>query len=309
MGFSSGASSAKRKAQKAAAQQYLKEFRKLNPIEALPNLSAKNKREIEDTLGDETSFRLRNMAGKADRMARSINKDDDYKQKVSAYNDRYSILRGQMENKSSTRYTVSDKASVLPVKNTNAFGGFFSGGISGQQSSHNTMANVGAVSAKPNKSSFATQGGMYQNKEDAMADAAKKMDAYNNSLTNLLGKAKPNTNNGMMSYAPAGKYTQSDLDAMRISDPSRFIQEEKFSGFGVLYRNLNLAESAVNDISALGKNITNSTGNKNIEAYSALAAKLKPMVKQEAKNALMPIANQSLVAGDLAQSNYTETIS
>jgi hypothetical protein len=309
MGFSSGASSAKRKAQKAAAQQYLKEFRKLKPIDALPRFETNNKRQIEDTLGDEASFRLRNMSHKADRAARGINKDDDYKTKVNSYNDRYAILKDQMANKSSVRYMAANNPNALPVKNTNAFGGFFSGGISGQQSSHNTMANVGAVSAKPNKSSFATKGGMYQNKEDAMADAAKKMEAYNNSLTNLLGKAKPNTNNGMMSYAPAGKYTQRDLDAMRISDPSRFIQEEKFSGFGVLYRNLNLAESAANDITALGKSVTNSNGYKNTEAYVELAKKLKPLAKRELGHAANPIVNNSLVSGDLAKTNYTETIS
>jgi len=62
MGFSSGASSAKRKAKKAAAEAYLKAFKKIKGIPEIDAVSAKNSKEIEETLGDNTAFRTRYMA-------------------------------------------------------------------------------------------------------------------------------------------------------------------------------------------------------------------------------------------------------
>lgn len=320
MGFSSGASSAKRKAAKAAAQQYLAEFRKLKPIDALPRLASNNKKTIREELDDNASFRVRNMAQKADRMARAINKDDDYKNKIDAYNDRYEILKRQMANQSTTRYGISG-SPIETAKTSNGFGGFGTyqggslGGSQGGLLGGNGVLSILGNQQPANKpqSSFATQGKMYQTKEEAMADATKQMETYNSGLSKLIGTNKPQSQlygSGFIAYANpyTGQYTKADVDAMRINDPSRFIQQENFDGFGVLYRDLSKAESALNDINALSNNITNSAGNKNIDAYAALASKLKPMIKKEAKNAEFATGNQSLVANELAQNSYTETM-
>lgn len=302
MGFSSGASSAERKAKKKAATAYYAAFSKLQALPELERISTSNKRDIEDSIGDSASFRTRNMSQKADRVARQINNDDDYKKKVSAYNDRYAILKDQIANKSTVRYSISDKPSELPVIKSDLDA---SGNWAPHQTSISGAGDYATPSPQaPKNSSFATKGSMFKNQEEAMAGAAKSMEDYNNSLGGLLGAVKR-----IGQYNMPERYTQKDLDAMRVSDPSRFIQEEKFDGFGVLYRNLSKAESAANDINALGNNVTSSKGNANVTAYSELANKLKPLIKKDANN-MQPVTNGgSIVSSELASANpYTETI-
>lgn len=290
MGFSSGASKAERKAKKAAAEQYLTEFRKLKAADELPRLSTKNKKEVEDTLGDDVSFRTRNMAGKADRMARSMNNDVDYKAKVSAYNDRIAILKDQMANKSTTRFTSRDTPSDIAPKNKR-------NGLLGNQNIGNNGVDLSKFVGNGLILKEKKYTPVYKTQDEAMSDAAKKLDAYNKA--NAGKTIDDGAGNGLSTFASQKKFEP-------ITDVSRFAEEKKYNGFGALYRNLNLAENAVDDITALSKNISNSQGNKNIEAYAALAAKLKPMIKREANSGL--IASPSVVGGDLAQSKYTETM-
>jgi hypothetical protein len=319
MGFSSGASSAKRKAKKAAADQYYKEFAKLSAVPELERVAATNKREVEDALGDDASFRTRNLSNKTDKLAREINKDDSYKQANKAYNDRYSILKDQIANKSTSRYSVGDDPGAMPEKQTNSFGG--PSGINGfgqqNQNQGSGLADIAKNSLdlvkEKKQSTFGKGGSMYATKEEALADASKKMEAYNNSINGLVGKDKPRQQGtGMLSAMTMGntKYSQQDIEAMRVKDPSRFIKEEKFDGFGALYRDLDKAESAANDFNTLGKNIMDSNGMKNVNAYAALAEKLKPMVKRDARNA-QDKANtgQSLVSNELASATpYLESV-
>lgn len=300
MGFSSGKSSAKRKAKKAAAAAYYAEFAKLQALPELEKISTSNKRQVEDALGNEASFRTRNLSQKADRLAREINNDEDYKKKVAAYNDRYAILKDQIANKSTVRYSVADNPAALPAPPSNDY---VSGGA---QNNIKNGAGDYAIFAPPppTSSSFATKGSMFKTQEEAMADATKKMESYNNGLGGLLGSFKR-----LGQYNVPELYTQKDLDAMRVSDPSRFIQEEKFNGFGVLYRNLEVAEAAANDINALGKNINGSKGNTTINTYSELTNKLKPLLKKDAANPQVVASGGSVVSNELASANpYTETI-
>lgn len=298
-----GESSQKRKAKQAAAAAYYTEFAKLQALPELERISTSNKRQVEETIGDGASFRTRNLAQKTDRLARQINNDDDYKKKVNAYNDRYAILKDQMANKSTVRYSVADKPAALPAEPTNEYFG------SGQQQSATGMGTAsmygGSVAPiEPPKSSFATKGSMFKTQEEAMADATKNMESYNNGLGGLLGSVKR-----LGQYNVPEQYTQKDLDEMRVSDPSRFVQAETFNGFGALYKNLEVAESAANDINALGNSINGSKGNTTVNAYSELTNKLKPLLKKDAANSQVVGSSGSVVSNELASANpYTETI-
>ena len=305
-----GASSEERKAKKAAAAAYYKEFAKLNSVPELKRISASNKREIEDSLGTDASFRTRNLSRKTDKLARDINKDDSYKQANKAYNDRYSILKDQIANKSTVRYSAQDKPNEIldeNIKNSN-------GGLSQQQKPRSAIADYSIKATPKLQSSFGESKSMYATKEEALADASRKMEAHNKSIDRLIGTNKPAESNSGMLYSfqnyGQNKYSKKEIDAMRIQDPSRFIKEEKFDGFGALYRDLGKAESAANDISALGKNIMDSNGMKNVNAYAALAEKLKPMIKRDARNATDKSNNgQSLVSNELASATpYLETV-
>ena len=299
-----GASSQKRKAKQAAAAQYYAEFAKLQALPELEKISTSNKRQVEESIGDNASFRTRNLAQKTDRLARQINNDDDYKKKVNAYNDRYAILKDQMANKSTVRYSISDNPAALP--SSAPINGYF--GSSQQQNAIGmgtaSMYGGSVAPIEPPKSSFATKGSMFKTQEEAMADAAKKMESYNNGLGGLLGSVKR-----LGQYNVPENYTQKDLDAMRVSDPSRFVQAETFGGFGALYKNLEVAESAANDINALGNSINGSKGNSTVNAYSELTNKLKPLLKKDAANSQVVASGGSVVSNELASANpYTETI-
>ncbi|PPD48376.1 MAG: hypothetical protein CTY14_02115 [Methylotenera sp.] len=294
-----GASSQKRKAQQAAAAAYYAEFAKLQALPELERISTSNKRQVEETVGDSASFRTRNLAQKTDRLARQINNDDDYKKKVNAYNDRYAILKDQMANKSTVRYSISDNPAALPAPPSNDYFGYTQNTI---KNGAGDYANVAPI--EPPKSSFATKGSMFKTQEEAMADATKRMESYNNGLGGLLGSVKR-----LGQFNVPEHYTQKDLDAMRVSDPSRFVQAETFGGFGALYKNLEVAESAANDINALGNSINGSKGNTTVNAYSELTNKLKPLLKKDAANSQVVGSSGSVVSNELASANpYTETI-
>lgn len=315
-----GASALERKAKKAAAAEYYKAFAKLNSIPGLKRISSSNKRDVEDALGDSASFRTRNLSRKTDKLAREINKDDQYKNAIDSYNDRYSILKDQIANKSTTRYLIDDSPGLSQGKKTKSKDKVF-GDISpinglGKQSNNKNIDISGKginLGIEKKQSSFSTNHNMYATKEEAMASAAKKMESYNNSVNELLGKDKPRREGaGMLAglFLDNRKYTQKDIEAMQIKDPSRFIREEKFDGFNVLYRNLDKAESAANDINTLSKNIMDSDGMKSANAYAALAEKLKPLIKRDARNIQSGANNgQSLVSNELASATpYLETL-
>ena len=311
-----GASALKRKAKKAAAAEYYKAFAKLNSIPELERISSSNKRDVEDALGDSASFRTRNLSRKTDKLAREINKDDQYKNAISSYNDRYSILKDQIANKSTTRYAVIGTPGDYSQDDTRGVGKPIENIGLTMPDKDNIKTDVSGYGSNKEKlqSSFSTKGKMYSSKEEAMADAIKKMEEYNNYIGGLVGKDRPARTDGILAYQPAtsstNKYTQEETKRLVESDPSRFIKGEKFNGFNVLYRNLDVAESAANDINALGKSITDSNGMKNANAYAALAEKLKPMIKRDARN-IQSVANngQSLVSNELASATpYLETV-
>lgn len=320
--FKSGESKAKRRARQAAAAQYMKEFKKIQPIPVLQRLDTNNRRTVEDSLGDGASARTRNMARKADRVAREINNDEDYNRKVNLTNDRYAILKEQMANRSTTRFKTTDNPTALPVAQNNGWGNSWGGGGGfGQHFGGPSFNNFGggpAMGGAPmwssgtammygnnggilnranrDRSSFADGVTMHKTREEALAEATNKMNAYN--------KSKEGTH-----IVTRGFFGQNNRTPFQpITDASRFVNEENFEGFGVLYRDLGKAERALNDVNALGTSVANSQGNTSITNYTELAKKLKPLVKKEAENAPLVAGNKSIISHELAQNNYTETM-
>ena len=148
MGFSSGASSAKRKAKKAAAQQYYKAFKKLNAVPEMDRVGTKNTRTLEESIGDNASFQTRRAVKQIDRMGRTLNKDNAFKESVAMYNDRYNILKDQINNKNSERYSVADnpmpKFSSKDRANKTAS---FSYGLTGQ-GTQSPITSLGSYSKR-----------------------------------------------------------------------------------------------------------------------------------------------------------------
>lgn len=300
MGFSSGASSAKRKAKKAAAEEYLKAFRKIKGIPEVNAVSAKNSKEIEETLGDNTAFRTRYMAKKADKQAKEFNKDEGYKEAVRNYNDRYEILKRQMANQSTTRYVVAEEPE--PSKTGTGIFGINSRIGLVQQPQPNSLTSIAGLSALPKKMEPVYTTNTLTTKEEALAAAKPVMDKYNIQVDK---NAKQNVPAGFGNLL----FGQQNSQPTKASDPSVFVREQTFQPFGVLYRNLPLAESAATDMTSLSKAVKDSAGNATLDKYVQIANKLKSQVKRDARNIQPVNNNQSLVAGELASSKpYTETI-
>ncbi len=327
MGFSSGASSAKRKAKKAAAAQYYKEFAKLKSVPEMERMSTRNSRELEDAIGDNASGQTKSITRRIDRMSREINKDDEYKKNVKAYNDRYEILQNQIANKDTVRYGISSAPSELDEKS--AFGGGYTG-FTGMQ---NTRDNrTGPVTGQPGGMLAAfgggglnfgqekkgkyqelqETGGAFKTKEEAMAAAQKRMEEYNAGLKDQYLNQEQQMNQWGGYAMPIDKSPQAIdryVKQNTITDPNRFIQENKFGAFNVLYRDLSKAEDAVADVEALGKKVMNTKTNQLLPQYEKLNERLKGLVKRDARNVQPGNQNQSIVSNELASGKpYTETL-
>lgn len=319
-----GASAAKRKAKKAAAAQYYKEFAKLKSVPEMERMSTRNSRELEDSIGDNASGQTKSITRKIDRMSREINKDDDYKKNVKSYNDRYEILQNQIANKDTVRYSISEDPAALPEKNNGllGFSGFgrqqSAGPMAGGSNNMNKNNGIGSIGGglnfAPKKGKYESlqeSSGVFKTKEEAMADAVKRMEEYNAGLKDAyLNKVNKNQFGGFglpmdKSQQAAERYAQQN----KIDDPNRFIQENKFQQFGVLYRDLSKAEDAVRDVETLGKKVINTKTNQLLPQYEKLNERLKGLVKRDARNVQPGNANQSLVSSEIATGKpYTETL-
>lgn len=318
-----GASAKKRKAKKAAAAAYYKEFAKLKSVPEMERMSARNSRELEDAIGDNASAQTKSITKKIDRMSREINKDDEYKKNVKAYNDRYEILQNQIANKDTVRYSISGAPAALPEK-TNGLLGFAgfgrqlsAGPMAGGSNNMNQQVGIGSIGGglnfgpkKGKYESLQESGEVFKTKEEAMAAAQKRMEEYNAGLKDQYLNTKQKNEWGgyaIVDKSPqaAERYAQKN----KVTDPSRFIQENKFQQFGVLYRDLSKAEDAVMDVEALGKKVINTKTNQLLPQYEKLNERLKGLVKRDARNVQPGNQNQSMVSNELATGKpYTETL-
>ena len=265
MGFSSGASSKRRKALKAAAEQYYKAFSKLSEVANPERVQATTAREVEAVVGDDSSFKVRKLAKDSDRAARQFNADKSFKEKAAAYNDRYAILKEQMANRGAVRYSLADSRV---------------GGDPNQKASSPAMvtASLGAAT-RLSEAKYDSDKKYFSSREGLLAEAQAKADAYN--AANKAAARQP--------FAPAFVPAQA----------SDFIQETTFKPFGVLYRNLGVAESAAADLDRLGSAVSSSTGGQALERYAAITEKLKPVVAKEASRAVMDRQTPGLIGEQL----------
>lgn len=323
-----GASAKKRKAKKAAAAAYYREFAKLKSVPEMERMSVRNSRELEDAIGDNASAQTKNITKKIDRMSREINKDDDYKKNVKAYNDRYEILQNQIANKDTVRYSVSGAPAAEEITRGGGFGfagsnqfrignqnkaGPMAGGYSPANQPMGMLAaiNGGLNFGQAQRSKYNPNANYYKTRDEALLEATKRMEKYNAGLKDMYMKMEAPRNQwggvSMLDKSPqaAERYAQQN----KVTDPNRFIQENKFDAFNVLYRDLSKAEDAVADIEALGKKVMNTKTNQLLPQYEKLNERLKGLVKRDARNVQPGNQNQSMVSGELATGNpYTETL-
>jgi hypothetical protein len=321
--MATGASAAKRKAKKAAADQYYKAFSELKSANADYKASANNKKQVVDAMGDDVSYGSKRLAMKADRLGRDINGNKEYREDLKRYNSRYEGLKKQLSGQAVERY----KASSNPVAEANPSGGMLTqGGINGFGS--NTNPNGSSIAGKGGLANVlgfgmkksATEKGReladdryYDTQEEAMQDAQARMNQYNASMDAKLGKrieADPSSSQaGMAAYSNnsfRGNYTQADIDKAKVNDASKFVQKEKLNGIAVGYRQLEDMESAYGEIAALSEKAGNSPVNKQAEDYAKTTEQLKQKLRREQGNA----GNKpsGLLASELAGNNLNPEV-
>lgn len=323
--MATGASAAKRKAKKAAADQYYKAFSELKSANADYKASTNNKKQITEALGDDVSYGTKRLAMKADKTGRAINNDTEYRTDLKRYNSRYDALKKQLSGQSVDRYKVGGGPNALePVKNSNPLNASYAGmggqnngyaGMGGQNSVGGvSMANIGMGSITNDagaKGKAAAENRYYYSEAEAMADAKLAMEKHNASWDARLGqKAERNQSgqSGMLGFLSGGMnltgnqtYTQAEVDRNKVNDPSRFLQKETLRGVPVGYRDLDSMESAYNEIAALSEKAGKSPVNKQAEDYAKVTEQLKQKLKRE--QGAVSNKPQGLLASELAGNN------
>lgn len=140
-----------RRAYDRAIAQYTAELNKVKPVQEIKRVDNNSKRTIEEELGNSASGRLNYLSRKADSVARTINKDDDYKAKVGKFNERYDIMRKQLSGQYVTRYGVLDNFD------------------------QNSTINPKPVNFEQT----------FASRDEAYKEAQKRADAYNNDASNF----------------------------------------------------------------------------------------------------------------------------
>lgn len=245
-----GASAQKRKANKAAAEQYYKAFSEVNPIDDYSRISSNNLRSINDEI-ENASSTSRNQARKLDSLGSQIKNDAELSNLTGLYNARYDILKQQIAGqKTNTLYTITDKPK--PVSQISADGNYVA------NTAQSYIANFTPAS----------------NKIDLNNTFVSKNDALNK------------INN----------------------DSSKELKEVNLPQFGVLYRNLNLAEDAVSDLNNLSGAINKTSGSAALQQYSSIAEQLRKRLQKEANDTApatgLLATNQEVLNG----TPYSETI-
>lgn len=315
--MATGASAAKRKAKKAAADQYYKAFSELKSANADYKASANNKKQVVDAMGDDVSYGSKRLAMKADRLGRDINGNKEYREDLKRYNSRYEGLKKQLSGQAVERY----KASSNPVAEVKPSGGMLTqGGINGfggnTNQGSNTLADISSLGMKKtatDKGRELADDRYYDTQEEAMQDAQARMNQYNAAMDAKLGKrieADPSSSQaGMAAYSNnsfRGNYTQADIDKAKVSDASKFVQKEKLNGIAVGYRQLEDMESAYGEIAALSEKAGKSPVNKQAEDYAKVTEQLKQKLRREQGNA--GDRPSGLLASELAGNNLNPEV-
>lgn len=289
MGFSSGASKAKREGKRQAAKAYYKALRETQNIEDLDRVDTRTRRQLDDALGDNLDGRTRRLAQKADKMAREIRKteDQDYlldgktgskrgnvKDAIGRYQERYAQLQDQLAGRTVKRFRVENPEPVQQ-------------GMLGAISTGPKPVDVDNVfSDQASAQSFATE---------MAANQLKKPQG-------LLGSSGMGGTN-QPTYGMAGQ-SQQQPEGPRVV-------EETLQPLREFYREVPLLESAYNEMNTLAQRINNAPSVKMREQYGQIAQQLQSRVKKNIRDAEnKPAApGTGLLANELASAApYSEVI-
>lgn len=314
-----GASAAKRKAKKAAAEQYYKAFSELKSANADYKTSINNKKQVVDALGDDISYGTKRLAMQADKTGKAINGNEEYRTDLKRYNSRYEGLKKQLSGQAVERY----RASSNPVAEAKPSGsGMLTAGVNGFGNNANPngtsltgiadIAGMGMKKTSTDKGKDMADTRYYDSEAEAMADAQTAMKNYNSSMDAKLGKrieAPANNQSGMASIGAnsyRGNYTQADIDKSKVNDASKFIQKEKLNGVSVGYRQLEDMESAYGEIAALSEKAGKSPVNKQADEYAKVTEQLRQKLKREQGSA--SDRPSGLLASELAGNNLNPEV-
>ena len=305
--MATGISALRRKAKKAAAEQYYKVFSELKAANADYKAPSNNKKQIVEDFGDDVSYGTKRLAMQADNAGRAINADEEYRTDLKRYNSRYEALKKQLSGQSVDRYMVESAPKLDAYEKKGTFGTAANNPVKNEMPK--ITGNLGSLISLKMAGKEAAKQRYYDTEEEAMQQAVSSMGEYNSSLDAKLGKNIEkdqmqkllNTNSAMAGIGFNPKYTQEIIDKEKVSDPSVFLKKETLKPINVGYRQLTDMEAAYDEIAGLSEKAGKSPVNKQAENYAKATEQLKQKLKREQGNS----GNRpsGLLASELAGNN------
>lgn len=270
--MATGASKAEREGKKQAQAQYWKAINQTQAMTEASAIDSQASRKLGDQLGNDMSSQSKSLARQSDQLARKMNPEmEEFNKQVGRFNGRYDALKRQMNGESVSAYRVtatpqskSSGGMAAAIDGMNGYGG----------NSGKTAANYDFI----------------YDKDEALAKNAEVSKAYQDSLTpaqksmaQFKGMGQEYLNNGLnfnQSNALAGSHLSVETMAP-ISDS---------------YRTLSATKQAYNDLSALGKQVSNTNFAQYADQYESIGQKLKASVARDVR------MGQSPTQGGLIQS-------
>jgi len=261
-----------------AIAQYGQELRKLTPLESPGTIKTNAYRTATEVADNQLSGADRRALKQSDRLARTINRDDVFKERMAKYNDRLSILQAQLAGESVNRFYVSDTPSIPESSGSSGLLGF-----SPPLASTPSMATVGAGVSLPD-TSYRQDREYFTSREDALAAAQAQADAYNAKQASLPRQP--------LAQAPR-KATAQDFIASQSFGAAPDVQGgDRSIRFGRL-------DAAAKDMQTLADGIKGTAAEAAATQYSALAERLNAKL---GKISATPVEAQStgLIGSELA---------
>lgn len=235
-------------------------------------------RKLGEQLGNDMSSQSKSLARQSDQLARKMNPERaEFNAQVGRFNNRYDALKRQMNGETVTAYRVTS-APQGKVQDSMA-------------SAMDRLSGYGG-----NLGKTAADYDFIYDKDEALAKNAEVSKAYLDSLTpvqktmtQFQGMGKEYLNNGL-NFNQSNPLVGTHLAA------------ETMAPITESYRSLSATKQAYNDLSALGKQVSNTNFAQYADQYESIGQKLKSSVARDMRMAQTP-AQGGLLQSEVISGN------
>jgi hypothetical protein len=288
MGFSTGASKAKREFKKQETKAYYDALNKLEEAKPVKKIDTQSARKLNDSMDGDLSYGTKRLAMKADKIGRAINADPNLNNNIKAYNERFNEVKRQMKGETVTRYQAVTPEG--PRSNTymgiggSTAGNIVNGTLTPQGNGVMDILNGKSPQESPITIALRSQNALYlpPSSQGTYATKEEALAAY---------KAPPQDARKIGMFATLGLNTP--------QAPAPELKEVKLGNITGSYRELGSTKAAYKDMERLAKEVGDNPAAKMTKEYEVLGNQLKAKLKRET-NGIMTGQPQGLLTSELA---------